>query len=93
MAKKGKAIIESHELDNGTMKHVDTPMDYDKSFKKHDLQVQLCWESHHTEEYKYFIETTKRFGMKKFHTNTQILTRRDEAGTVEDYLCSYLTKM
>ena len=69
MVNKEKAILESHELDDDMMKYADTPVDYDKSFKKHELQGPLIWELHHTEDDKYFVETSKRFGMINFHTN------------------------
>ena len=47
--KKEKVKLESNELDDDMMHHVDTIVDYDKSFKKHDLQIPLLWELHRTE--------------------------------------------
>ena len=51
-----KEILKSHQLDDDTMKHVDAPIDYEKSFKKHDFQGTLLWESCRTEEDKHFVE-------------------------------------
>ena len=62
MVNKENAILESHEFDDDMMKHDDTPVDYDKSFKKHELQGPLLWELHHTAEDKYFFERSKRLG-------------------------------
>ena len=41
MVKKKKIMSESHDLDDGMMKHVETPVVYEKLFKKHDLQGQV----------------------------------------------------
>ena len=73
--------------------HADTPVDYDESFKKHDLQGPLLWELYRTEEEKHFVETRKRVGLLKYHTNMQLLNSSDQAGPVEDFLCGCLTKM
>ena len=93
MVKKEKAILEYHELDDDMMKYADTPVDYDKSFKKHELQGPLIWEFHRTEDDKYFVETSKRFGLLNCHTNMQLLTSSDQAAPAEDYMCEYLNKM
>ena len=93
MVNMEKEILESHELDDDTMKHADTPVDYSKSFKKHDLKGPFLWELHRTKEDKYFVETSKRFGLLNCHANMQLLTSSDQAGPVEDYLCECLTKM
>ena len=90
---KEKSILESYELDDDMMKHADTPMDYDKSFKKHELQGPLLQELHRTEEDKYFVEKNKRFGLLNCHTNMQLPTSSDQDAPVEDYMYEYLTKM
>ena len=75
VVKKEKVTLEYHELDDGMIKHADPLMDCDKSFKKHDLDGPLLYELHRTEEHKYFVETSKRFGMIHYHANMQLLTR------------------
>ena len=43
MVNKGKAILESHELHDDMMKYAEIHLDYDKSFKKYELQGPLLW--------------------------------------------------
>ena len=93
MVKKKKSTLESRDSDDGMMKHVDTPVDHDESFKKHDLQGPLLWELYRTEEDNNFVETSKLFALLNCCTNCQLLTSSDQAGPVEDYLNGCLTKM
>ena len=74
------------------MKHADTPVDYENSFKNHDLQGPLLWESDRAEEDKCFVETSKSFGLLNCHANMHLLTSSDQSGPVEEYLCEHLTK-
>ena len=62
MVKKEKEILESHELDDGIMKHDETAVDHDKSFKKHAFQGPLLWEFQRTEKDKILLKQAKDLG-------------------------------
>ena len=92
MTMKEKAKLDAHELDKDMMKHVDSPVNHNCSFKKPKPEGPMKWELHRPEDDKYFVETNKYFSMLDGHTNMQLFTTSDEARPAVDYEINYLTK-